>query len=163
VHLARRLDDIPRADPSAPYRLDHVRDPDDVSRRVAAQRAAFVSTLTDEKYRRLRTTWPYRPELDVVVQAADGACAAFCLAWLDDENAVGELEPVGTDPAHARRGLARAACLEALHRLRGVGARTAVVYARGDAEYPAPLRLYRSLGFDPCGRQLRFVLPRLDG
>lgn len=160
VHLARRLDDVPRAELPAPYRLNHVRGADDVPRRVAVQRAAFTSTMTEEKYRRLLATWPYRPELDVVVESPDGDYAAFCLAWLDDENAVGELEPVGTHPAHARRGLARAACLEALSRLRDAGARVAVVYARGDPDYPAPLSLYRSLGFEPTGRQLSFALRR---
>jgi predicted N-acetyltransferase YhbS len=160
VHLARSLDELATAELPPSYGLAHVRGPGDIPRRVAVQRAAFVSTMTEAKYRRLLATWPYRPELDVVVETDGGEHAAFCLAWLDEDNAVGALEPVGTHPAHARRGLATAVCLEALRRLRELGARVAVVYARGDDEYPAPLRLYRSLGFEPCGRVRRFVLPR---
>jgi ribosomal protein S18 acetylase RimI-like enzyme len=160
LHLARSLNDLPAAALPPSYRLAHVRGPAHVPRRVAVQRAAFASTMTEAKYRRLLATWPYRPELDIVVETAAGDHAAFCLAWLDEDNAVGELEPVGTHPEHARRGLARAACGEALRRLRELGARVAVVYARGDDEYTAPLRLYHSLGFEPCGRVLRFVLPR---
>ena len=158
VHLTRSLDDVPAAPVPHGYRLSHV-GADDVPRRVAVQRAAFAgSTTTEEKYRRLLRTWPYRPELDVVVEAADGAYAAFCLGWLDDENAVVELEPVGTHPEHARRGLATGAILDALRHASDHGARTAVVYARGDEAYPAPLRLYRSLGFEPVAAQHRYAL-----
>jgi ribosomal protein S18 acetylase RimI-like enzyme len=82
--------------------------------------------------------------------------AAYCLAWLDERNRVGELEPVGTDPRFARRGLAAAVCTFALARLREHGARTAVVYARGDAAYPAPKRLYESIGFRPFTRSVTF-------
>ena len=159
VHLTRPLDDVQPAAVADGYSLSHVR-PADVPRRVAVQRAAFDgSTMTEEKYARLLDTWPYRPELDVVVEAPDGTFAAFCLAWLDDENAVVELEPVGTHPEHARRGLATAAIREALRRARGLGARITVVYARGDVDYPAPLRLYRSLGFEPLAAQHRYVRP----
>jgi ribosomal protein S18 acetylase RimI-like enzyme len=115
------------------------------------QRAAFTSTLTEEKYEYLLGTWPYRTECDIVAEAADGSFASFCTSWLDDENRAGELEPVGTHPDHERRGLARATCLAALWTLREQGADTAVVYARGDDAYPGPRSLYRSLGFEPVG------------
>ena len=139
------------------YRLRTMAGREDVAARVEVQRAAFASTMTDEKYAPVQRTWPYRPELDVVVEAPDGSFAAFCTAWLDDENAVGELEPVGVHPAHQRRGLGRAVCVGALHALHEHGAETAIVSARGDAGYPAPLVLYRSLGFDSVGRKLRFL------
>jgi ribosomal protein S18 acetylase RimI-like enzyme len=160
VQLRRGLGDLPQPEVPAPYRLANVRGVEDVARRVAVQRAAFASTTTEDKYRSLLRTWPYRADLDVVVEAPDGECAAFCLAWFDPENAAGTLEPVGTHPAHTRRGLASAACVQALNRLRQFGATIAVVHARGDDEYPAPLRLYRSLDFEPTGRRLRFVLRR---
>lgn len=157
VHLAWALEAVPAPEPARGYRVTHVRAAD-VPRRVAVQRAAFAgSTMTEEKYARLLETWPYRPELDVVVEAADGAYAAFCLAWLDDEIGVVELEPVGTHPDHTRRALATAAILEALRRAEERGARNAVVYARGDDAYPAPLRLYRSLGFEPVAAQHRYA------
>lgn len=40
--------------------------------------------------------WPYRASLDCVIEATDGRFAADVLAWPDDENGVGLLEPVGT-------------------------------------------------------------------
>lgn len=129
----------------------------DVGARVAVQRSAFAgSTMTDEKYERVRGTWPHREELDVVVEHAD-EYTAFALGWLDDANGIVELEPVGTHADHGRRGLACAAILEALRRARLVGAHTATVSARGDDAYPAPLRLYRSLGFEPYGTHHEYV------
>ena len=154
-HLVRSLADLP--DPVVPdgYQLRDVTDAD-VPRRVAVQRAAFTSTMTEEKYERVRAAWPYREELDVVVEAPDGSLAAFCLAWLDEENGAGELEPVGTHPEQTRRGLATAASLEALRRMRDRGADTCVVYAVERPDYPAPLALYTSLGFESRARHVRF-------
>lgn len=160
IQLTRGLNDVPSPQLAEGYRLAHVRGPADIPRRVAVQRAAFTSTMTDEKYARLLATWPYRANLDVVVEAADGGYAAFCLAWLDDDNGVAELEPVGTHPDHTRKGLASAAICEALRRAAAAGAATAIVYARGDDIYPAPLRLYRTLGFEPARRRVRYVTNR---
>lgn len=82
-----------------------------------------------------------------MVEAPDGSFAAFCLIWLDEQNGVGELEPVGTDPRFRRLGLGTAVCSFALHRLREQGATAAIVYARGDPGYPVPKPLYESIGF----------------
>ena len=69
----------------------------------------------------------------------------------------GEFEPVGTHPEHERRGLATAVCLGGLWALKQAGADTAIVHARGDSAYPAPLKPYTTLGFEPVGRMHRYV------
>jgi GNAT superfamily N-acetyltransferase len=69
----------------------------------------------------------YRRDLDIVAVAADGSVGAFCTAWFDDVSRTAYLEPVATVPAHRRRGLGRAVCLEALHRLRRMGCLVAFV------------------------------------
>ena len=53
--------------------------------------------------------WPYRSSLDCVVEAPDGRFAGYCLMWPDDENRVGELEPVGVreEFRRPRRGRCR--------------------------------------------------------
>jgi ribosomal protein S18 acetylase RimI-like enzyme len=101
-------------------------------------------------------TWPYRKELDWLVVAPDGTPAAFCLVWLDEHNRVVVLEPVGTDPDHRRRGLARAAILGALHAARRLGATSARVCARGDDDYPSARATYQSLGFRRFARNVTF-------
>jgi ribosomal protein S18 acetylase RimI-like enzyme len=118
---------------------------DDLAERVAVHREAFApSRVTESSYRNVMTAWPYRRSLDCVVEAPDGGFAAYCLIWPDDENGVGELEPVGTRPELRRRGLAAAACTFALRRLFEEGGRQAVVYC-----FPGRgCDLYRSIGFE---------------
>lgn len=160
-HLLRNLDDLPPPKLPQGYTLRTIGNEEDVARRVAVHRLAFApSTMTGEKYANLRRTWPYRAGLDLAIEAEDSSFSAFCTSWLDDENGVGELEPVGTHPEHGRRGLARAVCVAALHALREHGAERVLVYARGDAGHPAPLALYSSLGFRPVARHHRYVRTR---
>jgi ribosomal protein S18 acetylase RimI-like enzyme len=140
----------PVPEPTVPdgYGLRVVRGEDALEARVAVHRAAFhPSQVTVESYRNVMRAYPYRAELDCVVEAPDHSFASYCLAWLDETAGVGELEPVGTHPDHERRGLGSAVCRRALRRLRTLGGTSAVVYARGDDAYPAPQKLYESLGF----------------
>jgi predicted N-acetyltransferase YhbS len=143
--LTRSLDDLPAPVVPPGYRLACIRTREQAIGRVEAHRAAFApSDLTLTQYERVRRTWPYRAELDRIVQTDAGEVVAFCTAWLDEQNAAGLLEPVGTVPAYQRRGLARAICLDALHALREAGARTGQVgFATVAAE-----ATYRSLGFE---------------
>jgi ribosomal protein S18 acetylase RimI-like enzyme len=93
-----------------------------------------------------------------VCVAPDGSVAAFTLAWLDESNAIGELEPVGTHAEHRRLGLARATNLFALRRLRDEGARSALVACRADDAYPpASCALYESIGFRERRRLVTFA------
>lgn len=145
--LARDLTDLPDVPAPAGYRLTTVTD---VPQRVEAQRAAFTnSTLTVRMYQRVRDTWPYRSDLDIVAVHGD-TTVAFCTAWLDEHNAAGLFEPVGTRPEHQRRGLASAVCLTALHALRAAGARTAQVSHAS----PIARACYESLGFQRSGQDL---------
>jgi ribosomal protein S18 acetylase RimI-like enzyme len=162
AHLIRDLSE-PVPEPRVPdgFRLRSVSGDEDVAARVAVHRAAFhPSRVTEESYRNVRRAYPYRADLDCVVEAPDGSFASYCLVWLDETIGVGELEPVGTHPDHQRRGLASAVCRFALRRLAALGATTAIVYARGDDAYPAPKRLYESSGFRAHTRSQDFRKPR---
>jgi ribosomal protein S18 acetylase RimI-like enzyme len=157
-HRVRSLVE-PVEEPELPagYALRQVGD-EDVARRVEVHRAAFhPSKVTVSGYRVLRGLPPYRADLDVVVEAPDGRFAAYALAWLDGENGIGELEPVGTHPDHQRLGLGKAVCLEACRRLRGLGADTAVVYSLAGYH---PGRLYAAAGFEQLDRQIEFRASR---
>jgi ribosomal protein S18 acetylase RimI-like enzyme len=162
LHLHRDLDHLPEPVVPSPYSLRSVRGDHDLALRVAIHRAAFVpSDVTDESYRSLMDAWPYRADLDCVVEAADGTFVSSCLAWLDEHNRAGVLEPVGTHPDHRRRGLGSAVCLEALTRLRDAGATQAVVAARGDGAYPSARGLYTSIGFRTHTRNVTYRASRL--
>jgi ribosomal protein S18 acetylase RimI-like enzyme len=154
--LERELDDLPEPEPPDGYTLRTVGD-GELEARVAVHRAAFhPSRVTVESYANVMRTWPYRRDLDCVAEAPDGSFAAYTLCWYDDENRVGEFEPVGTHPDHRRRGLARAVNFDALRRLRAAGAERAIVLCRGDVEYPAAKLLYESVGFRQHSRTVTF-------
>jgi ribosomal protein S18 acetylase RimI-like enzyme len=152
----RPLDAIETPQVADGYRLRAV-EPGDWPSRVEAHRSAFhPSRFREDVYAVVRSTAAYRPDLDCVVEAPDGSIAAYTLAWFDEVNRVGELEPVGTHARHRRLGLARSVGLFALERLRELGAETAIVACRGDAAYQAPARLYESLGFKKMWRQIAY-------
>jgi ribosomal protein S18 acetylase RimI-like enzyme len=141
----RQLDDPP-AEPALPdgFILRTV-EPEDLGERVAIHRDVWApSRVTEASYADVRATWPYRGALDCVVEAPDGSFAAYCLAWLDDENRCGELEPVGTREPFRRRGLGAAVCSFALGRLRDEGAASAIVYSVDERA----AALYDAVGFE---------------
>lgn len=158
LHTVRSLAE-PITEPLVPegFTVRTVQDEADLERRVEVHRAAFApSRVVPESYRALMRAYPYRADLDNVVEAPDGTLAAFCLCWLDEVNRVGELEPVGTHPDYQRRGLARAVCLAGLRGLEEHGAETAVVYA---VEGSGAAELYRSIGFRTISRHLELRRP----
>lgn len=156
---ARSLDKIDEPVVPAGYRLTTMADYDDVASRAACHRSAFApsSRMTEEVYAQVSDVWPYRADLDCLCVASDGSVASYVIAWLDEENAVGEFEPVGTHADHRRLGLARATNLFALQRLYAEGARTALVHCRGDDAYPVPRELYAAVGFAEIGRSVSFT------
>ncbi|MGW4890990.1 GNAT family N-acetyltransferase [Kitasatospora sp. NPDC004240] len=157
--LDRPLTDLPDVPPLPDgYSIRAQHTDTDVAGRAAAHRAAFGSTrITTERHARMRETWPYRPELDLVVTSPAGDVVAYCQGWYDAINATGAFEPVGTHPDHRRLGLARAVCTAVLHAFARAGGRRAIVHSRGDAAYPAPKRLYESLGFTTYTRTHTFI------
>ncbi len=169
--LWRRLDGPVAGAPVPGYEIRPVR-PDEVGQRVAVHRSAWAparirtllglpltgdegtSRYDEDRHGAARASPLYQPGLDLVAVARDGSFAAYGLGWFDEVTGSVLLEPVGTDPAHARRGLARAVCAAILEAARGLGATQAVVGARGDDGYPVPRRLYAGLGMRPVARTI---------
>jgi ribosomal protein S18 acetylase RimI-like enzyme len=91
-------------------------------------REAFgTAHMTVERRLSLLRDPDYDPELDLVAVAPDGELAAFVCCSVDRaENRrlsvkQGWTDPIGTRPAHRRRGLATALVLEGFRRLRARG------------------------------------------
>lgn len=136
------------------YVVRPVRGEEELDERVEVHRAAFApSRVVPESYRNVMRAWPYRAPLDHVAVAPDGSFAAFALGWLDERNAIGELEPVGTHPDHRRLGLASAVCASTLRALHEAGARTCLVYSVGGSTATG---LYTGIGFEQRARHLPF-------
>jgi ribosomal protein S18 acetylase RimI-like enzyme len=142
--LARDLPDAPERPPLPDGFRYRTIGPDDSAERVGIHRAVWApSRLTESSFANVQASWPYRASLDCVVEAPDGRFAAYCLIWPDDENQVGELEPVGVRDEFRRRGLGAAVCTFALRRLYEEGGRQAIVYCMNDVA----CALYESIGF----------------
>ncbi len=149
--------DLPVPTPEVPdgFRLRTVRGEEDRAARVLVHQAVWgPSRVTEGSYRDVMGTWPYRPDLDCVIEAPDGGFAAYVLCWYDDLNRVGEFEPVGTHQNYRRLGLGSAVCRYALRRLQEEGATHAVVYASPQEDQRQAGALYESVGFRRHGRTL---------
>lgn len=157
THHVLALDEL-RPVPHVPgYAFRHVRADEPAARAEVHARAwadVAPSMVDAAAYRQLMQAWPYRADLDWVAVDAKGEMVASALVWLDPGTGVGLVEPVGCVPEHRGRGLAAAVTQAALHALREAGGRLAQVTPQGDAGYPGPQRVYRSLGFEPTTRVL---------
>lgn len=95
---------------------------------------------------RLRQTSLYRPDLDLAIFGADDA-AAYGLFWFDPTTATGLVEPMRTEDAHQRRGLARHILTSGIDRLAAAGAtRIKICFEPDNA---AAKHLYLGVGFRP--------------
>lgn len=80
-------------------------------------------------------------DLVVMVEAANGDLVSYCGIWYVPANKLAYVEPVATDPAYRRKGLGKAAVLEAVRRAGALGAARAIV---GSGQ-----EFYRAIGFRP--------------
>ena len=83
-------------------------------------------------------------DLNLVAETADGSFVAHVGGTYDERNRRGIVEPVCTDPAHRRRGLARALAFEVISRFKELGATDVVVDTGDDDSADA---FYESVGF----------------
>lgn len=140
---------IPDFQPPAGYSLRALGDESEHPARSWLSWKAFHPDVPDERYqgwawyRNVQRAPLYRRDLDLVAVAPDGELAAFCTLWFDDVTRTAAFEPVGTHPAHQRRGLGKALMAEGLRRVHDLGATLCTVGSYSEAAGA----LYASLGF----------------
>lgn len=117
---------------------------------VDATNEVFDHSTPVDAYRSFLRSPSYDPQLHIIVEAPDGAVAAFAGFTVDSANRVATLEPVGTRDGHRRLGLAQAAINEGLQRvaLRGVDVVHVANWGSADAGH-----LYGDLGFEHYATQ----------
>jgi GNAT superfamily N-acetyltransferase len=131
------------------YAVRALGDADELPARSLLSWKAFHPDEPDDRYegwewyQNIQRAPLYRRDLDLVAVAPGGELASFCTAWFDDVNRTGAFEPVGTAPAHQRRGLAKSLLHEGLRRLKQVGASVAYVASYTSGAHA----LYASAGF----------------
>jgi GNAT superfamily N-acetyltransferase len=164
--------------PPSGYRIRSVRD-DEIPARVAVHRAAWhpatlpwapgttvnvsaeaTSTFTLADFERVRRTWLYDLELDLVVETSDGELVACCTVWWDATIRCAEIEPLGVIPQHRRRGLASALCLAANALIAARGGNRVFINTGPRDDYPAPAATYATVGFATIPRGHLYRRPK---
>lgn len=121
---------------------------------VQAHRDAWDrSRLTPSDFERVQSTWPYRADLHVLVQAPDQTLASTAIVWLD-QTRTAEFEPVGTHRDFRRQGLGTALQLHGMHLAKAAGANRMMVACLGAPAHPAARNLYYGVGFREFTRDL---------
>jgi GNAT superfamily N-acetyltransferase len=122
---------------------------------VKAHRDAWhPSSFTDLGYAGVRTMWPYREDLHVLVEAPDGTLVSTAIMWLDAHNRTAEFEPVGTHQSYRRQGLSSALLLHGMHLAREAGATQMLVACLGAPAHTAARNLYYGVGFRQFTRDM---------
>jgi GNAT superfamily N-acetyltransferase len=150
-HMRRRTlcGPLPVAPAPAGYTVRALGGEEELPARSWLSWKAFHPNEPDEKYqgwewyRNVQRVPLYRRDLDLVAVAPDGELAAFATVWLDDVNRMVVFEPVGTHPAHQRRGLGKAVMAEGQRRAARLGATLATVSSYGTGAHA----LYAAMGF----------------
>ncbi|HEY4607101.1 MAG TPA: GNAT family N-acetyltransferase [Acidimicrobiia bacterium] len=116
-------DDIPQALPAG-FTLRPVSGEEEADRRRHASHAAFGSTMGPtehlKRYLRFMRSPVYESERDLVAVTPDGRIASFVI-WWPDASGIGQIEPMGTDPAFQRQGVGRALMRYAFSRMKDAG------------------------------------------
>ena len=92
-----------------------------------------------------------------MVETPAGDLAGSCIAWYDSATGWAEIEPLGIVPAHRRRGLAVALCLEVARRVSELGGRELFINTGPRDDYPAPAGAYAKAGFVSVSRGRRYL------
>jgi len=161
VYMRQSLDrEIPEPEVVDGYVVRELRREGEIGQRAGAQSESFGGPAdpdersVDEVTQKMR--WNEGTEdIDLVAVSSSGTVASYAACSIDPVTKLGEFDPVGTRPAHRRRGLSRAVMLTGLRYMKDKGMAHAVVRTDFD-NYPA-IRLYESVGFEVVDNLYRYI------
>lgn len=154
IQRTRFLDaPLPEFETAEGYTIRALGGPEEVPSRSWASWRAFHPDSPDEDYDgwdwypvNIQTQPMYRRDLDIVAIAPDGEVAAFTTLWYDDLSRTGYFEPVGTVPEHQRKGLGKTVMVEAMRRIKKMGALAVEVSSYSEAAN----KLYAAVVSEDC-------------
>lgn len=109
----------------------------------------FNKNILDNFYK----TSTYRKELDLVVVGEDNKVIALCSSRFDEKNKIVSIEAVSCYHEYRNKGISKELLGYALNASKKLGANKATVYTAMPEKYPAPNKLYESVGFKIVGKQ----------
>lgn len=95
----------------------------------------------------------YRKELDIVVINSENTPVALCSGRYDEKNRMVSFEAVACYFEHRKKGISKAMMLYALGAAEELGAKVSTVLTLTPDQFPAPNRLYESVGFKLVGNR----------
>jgi ribosomal protein S18 acetylase RimI-like enzyme len=141
---------IPDSIPPKGFKIRAVQSREDLEKIAANVRTVFGHRdFTADTLEGIAKGSFYIPELDLVVEAPDGAIASFCTFRIDPVSRATELEPMGTHPDYRRRGLGKALIFEGMRLLKKYDPLN--LYIDGAADNPGANQLYEATGFEKKG------------
>ena len=102
-------------------------------------------------YESFYKTSTYRKELDLVVLNPEGNVVAVCSGRYDEKNKIVSIEAVSCYHEYRNMGISKALLLYELNAAKILGAKMATVFTSMSEKYPAPNKLYESVGFTLVG------------
>jgi predicted N-acetyltransferase YhbS len=139
-YMEFNLGDIPEPMLPQGYRFISMAENNDIKKRRKIFGLSFEHLDPNDwptafSYHELQKAPDYRKELDLVIERPDGEWVACTIAWFDEYNRMGTLEPVGA----IQLGMGREVVIEGLRRLKALGAEV--------ARMDSGLKFYRKIGF----------------
>jgi N-acetylglutamate synthase-like GNAT family acetyltransferase len=107
----------------------------------------FNKNILDNFYK----TSTYRKELDLVVVDADRRVVALCSSRYDEKNKMVSIEAVSCYHEYRNMGISKALLVYTLNVAKMLGAKKVTVFTAMPEKYPAPNKLYESVGFKIVG------------
>ncbi len=153
----RALTDLPKPVLPEGFRFVTANDVSISDAATAHRDAWHRSSFTEAAFERVRQTWPYRPDLHVLIAAPDGMLAATAIVWLDSATQTAEFEPVGTHRNFRRQGLGTALQLHGMQLAKNAGANRMLVACLGAPAHPAARNMYYGVGFRELTRDLPLI------
>jgi GNAT superfamily N-acetyltransferase len=125
----------------------------DISKVVEMYSECLGMDFGEISLRKARQSSAYRNELDIIVMAPDHTPAALCSGRYDEKNKMASFEAVACFREHRKKGISRAMMLHALKAAGDLGAEISTVLTLTPDQFPAPNRLYESVGFKLAGNR----------
>ncbi len=125
----------------------------DYENRIESERLTFARDSLNREWFETKAIAPgYSSDWDLAVVSPNGKVVSFCLAWLDKENGIAEIDPVGTHPDYRKRGFAKALLIGCFIRLNQNGITKAQIQGFSEAGrslYSSlmPAETYEILGY----------------
>ena len=90
----------------------------DYESRIETERLTFARDSLNREWFETKAMAPgYSSDWDLAVVSSNGQVVAFCVAWLDKENRIAEIDPMGTHPDYRKRGFGKAVLTNCFIRL----------------------------------------------